>query len=213
MSFDARVSPRKPARPAGLVAARARGYRRNQIGCRVMFTPSRPPPRPPTARSASSRAASRQAVAPAPHVHNREDEAFYLISGELSTCSTAMKPSPPSLADFIFVPRGSLHRFLELGSTHREVAHHVPSRRLRGLLLQGRRRPRHPVWLLRHGTARALSDFRKPWISSTWVHGSTRNDANGGTSNRTRSRHRPTAPRTARSAPRRWPSWRRSRWV
>ena len=51
---------------------------------------------------------------PAPHVHNREDEAFYLVSGELDMLDGDETFTAKS-GDFIFVPRGSLHRFTNSG--------------------------------------------------------------------------------------------------
>ena len=51
---------------------------------------------------------------PAPHVHDREDEAFYLLSGELDMLDGDETFTAKS-GDFIFVPRGSLHRFKNLG--------------------------------------------------------------------------------------------------
>ena len=51
---------------------------------------------------------------PAPHVHSREDEAFYLLSGELEMRDGDEAFTAKS-GDFIFVPRGSLHRFKNRG--------------------------------------------------------------------------------------------------
>jgi mannose-6-phosphate isomerase-like protein (cupin superfamily) len=51
---------------------------------------------------------------PAPHVHDREDEAFYLLSGELEMLDGDETFTAKS-GDFIFVPRGSLHRFKNMG--------------------------------------------------------------------------------------------------
>jgi mannose-6-phosphate isomerase-like protein (cupin superfamily) len=51
---------------------------------------------------------------PPPHVHAREDEAYYLISGELEVLdgdrTFAIGPG-----DFVFIPRGTLHRFRNPG--------------------------------------------------------------------------------------------------
>lgn len=51
---------------------------------------------------------------PVPHVHNREDEAFYLLSGELEMLD-GDEAFTAKAGDFIFVPRGSLHGFKNLG--------------------------------------------------------------------------------------------------
>lgn len=51
---------------------------------------------------------------PPPHVHTNEDEAFYLLSGrlEISADEETFTAGP---GDFVFVPRGTTHRFTNLG--------------------------------------------------------------------------------------------------
>ncbi|WP_156755613.1 quercetin 2,3-dioxygenase [Actinokineospora pegani] len=55
------------------------------------------------------------------HVHTREDEAFYILSGQL-TFTIADNEYAAKAGDFLFVPRGTPHRF-ENATTH--VAHTI----------------------------------------------------------------------------------------
>jgi len=49
-----------------------------------------------------------------PHIHHREDESFYVVEGEFefSRDGETMKAGPGSL---VYVPRGSLHAFKNVG--------------------------------------------------------------------------------------------------
>lgn len=51
---------------------------------------------------------------PPPHVHEREDEAFYVLDGafEIQLGDEVMRAGP---GDFAFVPRGMVHRFANVG--------------------------------------------------------------------------------------------------
>lgn len=51
---------------------------------------------------------------PPPHIHSREDESFYVVNGHLEILigdSTYQAKS----GDFVFVPRGTVHRFKNVG--------------------------------------------------------------------------------------------------
>lgn len=51
---------------------------------------------------------------PAAHVHTREDEAYYLLSGELEVLDTS-ETFVARPGDFVFIPRGITHRFKNTG--------------------------------------------------------------------------------------------------
>jgi quercetin dioxygenase-like cupin family protein len=53
---------------------------------------------------------------PPPHVHSREDEAFYLIDGVLEL-STEGREAEARTGDFVFLPRGNVHSFRNPGLT------------------------------------------------------------------------------------------------
>lgn len=50
---------------------------------------------------------------PPPHVHTREDESFYLLDGELQV-TAAGRTSLLRAGDFVYLPRGIVHSFLNL---------------------------------------------------------------------------------------------------
>jgi quercetin dioxygenase-like cupin family protein len=52
---------------------------------------------------------------PPPHVHEHEDESFYVLDGafELLLGDTIVHAAP---GDFVFVPRGTVHRFQNVGA-------------------------------------------------------------------------------------------------
>jgi quercetin dioxygenase-like cupin family protein len=54
---------------------------------------------------------------PPPHVHAAEDEAFYVLEGELEFLGgeRTFRAGPGS---FVFIPRGTLHRFRNVGYGH-----------------------------------------------------------------------------------------------
>ena len=54
---------------------------------------------------------------PPPHVHADEDEAYYLLEGELEVLDgeRTFLAAPGS---FVFIPRGTLHRFRNVGFGH-----------------------------------------------------------------------------------------------
>lgn len=51
---------------------------------------------------------------PPPHVHSREDESFYVVSGSLEIL-LGDKTYQAKRGDFVFVPRGTVHRFKNVG--------------------------------------------------------------------------------------------------
>jgi quercetin dioxygenase-like cupin family protein len=53
---------------------------------------------------------------PPPHIHEREDEAFYVLDGafEIQLGDELLRAGP---GDFAFVPRGMVHRFANVGDT------------------------------------------------------------------------------------------------
>lgn len=51
---------------------------------------------------------------PPPHVHSREDESFYLVSGNLELL-VGDQTYKAKAGDFIFVPRGTVHTFKNIG--------------------------------------------------------------------------------------------------
>ena len=53
---------------------------------------------------------------PPPHVHTREDEAFYLLDGEVEFC-TKGQTGRAGPGDFVFLPRGTAHWFRNPGLT------------------------------------------------------------------------------------------------
>ena len=52
---------------------------------------------------------------PPPHVHRNEDESFYVVSGRLEILlGTSLHEA--MAGDFVFVPRGTVHRFKNVGN-------------------------------------------------------------------------------------------------
>lgn len=51
---------------------------------------------------------------PAPHVHSRTDETFYLVSGELEFLD-GDRVFTAGAGDVVFTPRGTTHRFVNTG--------------------------------------------------------------------------------------------------
>lgn len=52
---------------------------------------------------------------PPPHVHSREDETFYVVSGSLEIL-LGDKTHRAKAGDFVYIPRGTVHRFKNVGS-------------------------------------------------------------------------------------------------
>ena len=52
---------------------------------------------------------------PPPHVHSREDETFYIVSGSLEIL-LGDKMHLAKAGDFVYIPRGTVHRFKNVGS-------------------------------------------------------------------------------------------------
>lgn len=52
---------------------------------------------------------------PAAHAHSQEDEAFYLLSGELEFLN-GDQIFTAEAGDFVFIPRGNRHRFKNIGT-------------------------------------------------------------------------------------------------
>jgi quercetin dioxygenase-like cupin family protein len=53
---------------------------------------------------------------PPPHIHSREDESFYVVSGVLEIL-VGDSTYQAQAGDYVFIPRGTVHRFKNLGST------------------------------------------------------------------------------------------------
>lgn len=51
---------------------------------------------------------------PPPHVHTREDESFYVVSGSLEMV-LGDKTYQAKRGDFVYIPRGTVHRFKNVG--------------------------------------------------------------------------------------------------
>jgi len=52
---------------------------------------------------------------PPPHVHTREDETFYVVSGNLEILLGDTMHRAKA-GDFVYIPRGTVHRFKNIGS-------------------------------------------------------------------------------------------------
>jgi len=64
---------------------------------------------------------------PPPHVHSREDESFYIVSGSLEIL-LGDNTYHAKRGDFVYVPRGTVHRFKNVGSdTAVQLVTFVPS--------------------------------------------------------------------------------------
>ncbi|MFF2328611.1 MULTISPECIES: cupin domain-containing protein [unclassified Streptomyces] len=57
---------------------------------------------------------------PEAHAHAKEDEAFYLLSGELEFLN-GDQVFTADAGDFVFIPRGNRHRFKNTGATSAEL--------------------------------------------------------------------------------------------
>ena len=55
-----------------------------------------------------------QGGGPPPHVHSREDESFYVVSGSLEMLM-GDKTYQVKRGDFVYIPRGTVHRFKNVG--------------------------------------------------------------------------------------------------
>ena len=53
---------------------------------------------------------------PPPHIHHREEECFYLLEGTLEI-TLGEKKFNATTGDFIQIPRGTVHKFHNVGST------------------------------------------------------------------------------------------------
>lgn len=51
---------------------------------------------------------------PPPHIHSREDESFYVVSGSLEIL-LGDKTYHAKRGDFVYIPRGTIHRFKNVG--------------------------------------------------------------------------------------------------
>jgi quercetin dioxygenase-like cupin family protein len=52
---------------------------------------------------------------PPPHIHSREDESFYVVSGNLEMV-LGDSTYEAKAGDFVFIPRGTVHQFRNVGS-------------------------------------------------------------------------------------------------
>lgn len=53
---------------------------------------------------------------PPPHIHLREDEAYYVLEGELEVLDSD-RPFVATAGSYVYIPRGVLHRFKNVGET------------------------------------------------------------------------------------------------
>ena len=53
---------------------------------------------------------------PPPHIHSREDESFYVVNGSLEIL-LGDSTYQAKAGDFVFIPRGTVHRFKNVGRT------------------------------------------------------------------------------------------------
>jgi quercetin dioxygenase-like cupin family protein len=64
---------------------------------------------------------------PPPHIHSREDESFYVVNGRLEIL-LGDSTYQAKAGDFVFIPRGTVHRFRNLGgSTAVQLVTFVPA--------------------------------------------------------------------------------------
>jgi len=64
---------------------------------------------------------------PPPHIHSREDESFYVVSSSLEIL-LGDSTYQAKAGDFVFIPRGTVHRFKNLGgSTAVQLVTFVPA--------------------------------------------------------------------------------------
>ncbi|TCJ13892.1 cupin domain-containing protein [Rubrobacter taiwanensis] len=52
---------------------------------------------------------------PPPHIHHREDESFYVLEGEIEFLE-GEHTFPGGAGSFVYIPRGTLHRFKNVGT-------------------------------------------------------------------------------------------------
>jgi mannose-6-phosphate isomerase-like protein (cupin superfamily) len=55
-------------------------------------------------------------LGPPPHIHHREDEFYYVLEGELEILN-GDRTFMASAGSFVHIPRGTLHRFKNVGAT------------------------------------------------------------------------------------------------
>jgi len=67
---------------------------------------------------------------PVSHIHTRTDEAFYVLSGQVEILDGS-RTFIAGTGDFVFIPRGTRHRFKEHGRPRRQDAVHVHAWRRR----------------------------------------------------------------------------------
>ena len=64
---------------------------------------------------------------PPPHIHSREDESFYIVSGNLQIL-LGDKTVQAKRGDFVYIPKGTVHQFKNVGSdTAVQLVTFVPS--------------------------------------------------------------------------------------
>lgn len=56
-------------------------------------------------------------LGPPPHIHHHEDEFFYVLEGELEFLDND-RTFTASAGSFVYIPRGALHRFKNVGETN-----------------------------------------------------------------------------------------------
>jgi mannose-6-phosphate isomerase-like protein (cupin superfamily) len=81
---------------------------------------------------------------PAPHVHARTDETFYLVSGELDFLN-GEKTFTAGTGDVVFIPRGTTHRFVNAGVQPARLLFVYTPGGAEGLFVEGGDEPRPGV--------------------------------------------------------------------
>ena len=64
---------------------------------------------------------------PPPHIHSREDESFYVVSGSLEMV-LGDSTYQAKAGDFVFIPRGTVHRFRNVGTGWERTPWHTTQR-------------------------------------------------------------------------------------
>jgi mannose-6-phosphate isomerase-like protein (cupin superfamily) len=81
---------------------------------------------------------------PAPHVHERTDETFYMVNGELEFLD-GDKTFTASAGDVVFLPRGNVHRFHNPGIQPATLVFIFTPGGAEGLFIEGGEEPQPGV--------------------------------------------------------------------
>ena len=95
---------------------------------------------------------------PPAHVHTREEEAFYVIRGELVFLAGDREVTAPA-GTFVSVPRGTKHRFRNAGAEDAEMIFWFAPAGIEGLFREAAERPEELVEIgRRYGTEYFFGD-------------------------------------------------------